>query len=128
MAPGLPPTGQHSYLRQRGAVRASAGLRTLPRRRPPTGGGTLIEIKTRQGPKNSRGLRVDTLSQLDVLQMLGYALFDTIDTYRLDTVALYSARYGRYIAWPVADLLELAAGRPVDLAIERQQVWDVLAG
>jgi hypothetical protein len=91
--------------------------------------GMLLESKTRLGSKNARtGARSDSLSVLDLYQMLGYVLFDHDDTYSLDRVAFYSARYGSLTMWPVQDLLEILHGGPVNLANERERVWELLGG
>ena len=91
--------------------------------------GMLLESKTRLGSKNARtGARSDSLSVLDLYQMLGYVLFDHDDTYRLDRVAFYSARYGSLTMWPAQDLLEVLRGGAVNLSTERERVWEQLGG
>lgn len=91
--------------------------------------GLLLEIKTHLGAKNQRtGTRTDTLSLLDLYQVLAYVLFDSSDTYRITDVGLYSARYGSLVTWPLAEALQTLAGEPVDLAHERARVWSLLDG
>ncbi|WP_157224345.1 hypothetical protein [Nocardia paucivorans] len=90
--------------------------------------GVLIEVKTRLGAANRKtGQRSDSLSLADIYQIVGYALFDTDDTFGVHTVALYSARYGALHQWPLQRLLEILAGKPVDIAAERADVWNLLA-
>ncbi|WP_166426784.1 hypothetical protein [Labedella populi] len=43
-------------------------------------------------------------------------------------MGIYSARFGHLVTWPVADVLEMLAGRPVDLADAREQTWRALGG
>jgi hypothetical protein len=88
--------------------------------------GTLIEIKTGLGTKTERGVRYDALSGRDLRQLLAYVLLDTTDHYGIDAIGMYSARYGHYVRWPLAELLEELAGRPVDIAEERNKVWALL--
>ncbi|MGQ4615967.1 hypothetical protein [Nocardia sp. R7R-8] len=87
--------------------------------------GVLLELKTRPGIATKAG-RVDTLSLADVYQLIGYALFDTIDTFRIHTIGLYSARYGVLHRWPLQELLDTLAGEPIDLATERANVLKLL--
>jgi hypothetical protein len=88
--------------------------------------GELIEIKTRVGGKNSAGKRYDSLSNIDIYQMVGYALFDLDDAYALHSISMYSARYGVFARWSARDLISTLAGRPVDLADERLALLHVL--
>jgi hypothetical protein len=91
--------------------------------------GLLLEVKTRLGTKNKRtGVRSDTLSLEDIYQLLGYALFDRSDKYAIDKVGIYSARYGSLTTWSLDSFLGTLAGRPVDLAAERESVWRLLGG
>lgn len=90
--------------------------------------GLLMDIKTRQGPKNkSTGVRADTVSLADVYQLLGYVLFDHSDEYAIDSVGYYSGRYGNLTTWPLDRFLDSLAGRPVEVAEARAQVWDLLS-
>lgn len=92
------------------------------------GESTLVEFKTRLGAKRAHGVRADVLSASDLYQVVGYALFDTDDTYALTHVAFYSARYGRYTRWPLDDLLGVLAGRRITLPDERVTVHRILSG
>jgi hypothetical protein len=89
--------------------------------------GTLLEVKATLGAAY-RGKRRLSLTKDVINQLLAYMLFDTDDEYGIDTIALYSARYGYYVAWPLAELLAQLAGRDVDLAEERLRVWELLGG
>ncbi|WP_280489891.1 hypothetical protein [Nocardia carnea] len=90
--------------------------------------GVLIEVKTRLGAANRKtGQRSDSLSLADIYQVVGYALFDIEDMFGIHTVALYSARYGALHRWPLQQFLDTLAGRPVDIAVERADVWKLLA-
>ena len=55
-----------------------------------------------------------------------YALMDYSDTYKLHTVAIYAVRFGFFSPWPIADLTEQLAGRPVDFPALRQEFAQVL--
>ncbi|MFJ9369725.1 hypothetical protein ACIRRA_35650 [Nocardia sp. NPDC101769] len=91
--------------------------------------GVLIEVKTRLGAANREtGQRSDSLSLTDIYQIIGYALFDTTDTFSVHTAALYSARYGALHKWPLQQLLDTLADAPIDLAAERTHVWKLLGG
>ncbi len=91
--------------------------------------GVLIGLTTRPGLKNRRtGQRQDSLPVTDIYQLVGYALFDTTDIYRIHTAALYSARYGKLHRWHLQELLDTLAGEPIDLAAERAYVWKLLGG
>ncbi|MGW4718819.1 hypothetical protein [Nocardia sp. NPDC004260] len=88
--------------------------------------GALLELKTRLGTATKSG-RADSLSLADIYQVIGYAVFDTTDTFRIHTIALYSARYGVLHRWPLQQLLDTVAGEPVDLAAERAHVFKLLS-
>ena len=89
-------------------------------------GGMLIDVKSNLAPKTKAGDRPDVLKPEHILQLLGYALLDHSDTYEITRVAIYSARYGSLTDWPLDHAAEIAAGRPVDFAAERQRVWDLM--
>lgn len=92
-------------------------------------GDLLLDLKTRLGDKVKRaGGRSDTLRIQDLLQLVGYALFDRSDAYGIARVGIYSARFGRMIVWDLDEMLEKLAGRPVDLSDMRERVWAVLGG
>ncbi|MGY5210088.1 hypothetical protein [Nocardia gipuzkoensis] len=88
--------------------------------------GVLLELKARLGTAKKSGERSDSLSLADIYQVIGYALFDTTDAFRIHTVALYSARYGVLHRWPLQQLLDTLAGEPIDLATERMKVVELL--
>lgn len=91
--------------------------------------GVLIKVKTRLGTADRKtGQRSDSLSLTDIYQIIGYALFDTTDTFSVHTAALYSARYGALHTWPLQQLLDTLADAPIDLAAERAHVWKLLGG
>ncbi|MFZ0995787.1 MAG: hypothetical protein WAO09_07400 [Candidatus Dormiibacterota bacterium] len=74
--------------------------------------GCLIEIKASQdqAPKTT-----------DPYQLLGYALADTSNRYRLDRVGFYYARRPALIQWPLSEYAAALAGHPVDLSSLRQE-------
>ena len=145
---GLLSLAPTDALRQLGELRAIAQRQLLPHLHPPVHvgplfdgsalcnadadlicDGTLLDIKTHLGRKNPRtGVRSDSLSLVDLYQLIGYALFDRSDHYRIDSVGIYSARYGRLVSWPLPDILQALAGTAVDLAAERAAVWRLLGG
>lgn len=84
-------------------------------------GGMLLEVKTTLGDKRSDGSRRCVLETETVYQSLGYVLLDFDDAYRIDTIAVYAARYGYLATWPLAELLDELAGEGVDLARLRDQ-------
>lgn len=89
---------------------------------------SLIEVKATLGRKATGGDRRAVLTSEYINQMVAYALFDTHDEYGLHSVALYSARFGYYVQWPLVGLLSHLAGRAVDLELERAHVWELLGG
>ncbi len=91
--------------------------------------GVLIEIKTRLGTANKKtGERSDGLSNIDLYQVICYALFDRSDRHRITDIGFYSARYGNYIHWPLTQALSVMADEEVDVANERAAIWKVLGG
>lgn len=89
----------------------------------------LIDIKTRLGPADPRtGIRSDRLPSADIRQLVSYALFDTSDRYGVRAIGIYSARYGELVTWPLGEILDLLAGRPVDLPRERAEIRRLLGG
>ncbi|MEZ3160623.1 hypothetical protein AB1K54_08735 [Microbacterium sp. BWT-B31] len=92
-------------------------------------GGLLLDLKTGLGGKVKRpGGRADYLRIRDLRHIIGYLLFDRSDAHRIDHVGIYSARFGHLVTWPVSDVLETLAGRPVDLADVRERTWRALGG
>lgn len=84
-------------------------------------GGTLVEIKTGLGTRRTDGTRRAGLPRQHLRQLVGYVLHDLDDDYRLHSVGLYQARYATLTIWPLEHLLQRTAGRPVDLAAERER-------
>lgn len=69
--------------------------------------GLLLELKT------SKNL---SLALVDVLEVVGYALLDFEDRYRIDTLGVFNARYAKLATWGLQDLLAELAGQQVDVA------------
>jgi len=80
-------------------------------------GGLLADLKT--GKKLS-------LAVTDLFQLLGYAVMDYGDEFRISTVAIFSARYAYLASRELSDLLSELAGQPVSLAALRSQFRDLL--
>lgn len=89
-------------------------------------GGMLIDVKSNLAPKTKAGARPDVLKPEHIHQLLGYALLDNSDVYGIRCLAIYSARYGSLIDWPLNLVAETTAGRAVDIAAERERVWDMM--
>ncbi|GAC1519918.1 MAG: hypothetical protein NVS3B1_02070 [Marmoricola sp.] len=92
----------------------------------------LVEVKTTIGRAAKDG-RKAILDPEMLNQMVAYALFDTDDRYHLNAIALYSARFGYYVEWPLQDLLDELSSDPdaaqlIDIAEEREAVWSLLGG
>jgi len=68
--------------------------------------GLLLELKT------SKNL---SLALVDVLEVVGYALLDFEDRYRIDTLGVFNARYAKLATWGLQDLLAELAGQQVDV-------------
>ncbi|MBL9007476.1 MAG: hypothetical protein JNJ46_24680 [Myxococcales bacterium] len=80
-------------------------------------GGFLFELKVRTRHE---------LQVQDLFQLVGYALLDFDDRYRLTDVAIFSARYAHLTKWHLSDLLAELAGRQVDLGAVREEFRQVL--
>jgi hypothetical protein len=67
-------------------------------------GHTLVDVKT--------VVRVDHPQRTErwLWQILGYAWLDVTDRWGIDSVALYFARHGLQLTWPLAELAEELAG------------------
>lgn len=89
--------------------------------------GTLIEVKTTVGRKNSNGERYAILEPDTLFQLLVYTLIDTNDDHKINALAVYSSRYGHFYRWELDELLGELAGRPVDLVVERERVRRLIA-
>jgi hypothetical protein len=88
--------------------------------------GLLLDVKTTLGAKNKAGERPDALKTDSLYQLLGYSLLDYSNSYEIDRVGIYSARYGTLVHWPLNDVAAAMAGRPVDLVGARLEVWDMM--
>jgi hypothetical protein len=88
--------------------------------------GLLLDLKVRLGDKRADGTRRLSLDKAEVYQLVGYALLDFDDTYRINEVGIFSARYAYLATWPLTGLLEELAGHPVDLVETRVQFEDLL--
>ncbi|OZM70294.1 hypothetical protein CFN78_25530 [Amycolatopsis antarctica] len=88
--------------------------------------GTLVEIKTVLGSKRADGSRYATLDAKVLFQILGYALLDFHDEFTIREVALFNARFGHLAIWNLQDLLDGAAGRPVELSSLRAEFEEFL--
>lgn len=74
-------------------------------------GGTLLDFKST--PSTS------VVTNLDVWQVLGYALADQDDEYRIDAVGISAVRWRRRVVWNLAVLLSRLAGRPMTICEAR---------
>jgi hypothetical protein len=82
-------------------------------------GGLLLELKVKLGGRRSEGRRRCSLERLTLYELLGYLLLDYENAYRIEALGVYSARYAHLAIWQLAELLDVLAGGPVDLAQER---------
>jgi hypothetical protein len=79
--------------------------------------GLLLELKT------SAKL---TLAVKDLFQVIGYALLDFDDEYKLTELGIFSARYAYLAPWDIARLLNDLAGHQVSLPSTRQEFRQLL--
>ncbi|PPA60414.1 hypothetical protein [Micromonospora chalcea] len=90
-------------------------------------GGMLIDFKAGQGGSlRADGTRAAQLARTDLYQLLGYALMDYSDAYRLQAVAIYAVRFGYLAAWPLDELCAQMAGHPVNFTALRRDFAHVL--
>jgi hypothetical protein len=89
-------------------------------------GGLLLELKVNLGDRRSDGRRRCSLDRQTVYELLGYLLLDYENAYRVEALGVYSARYAHLAIWPLAELLDVLAGRPVDLAQARAEFRQVV--
>lgn len=89
-------------------------------------GGLLIDIKTTLGSKNKAGLRPEALKAENMYQLLGYALLDYSNQYKIDHVGIFSARYGTLITWPLERVTSLMSGVAFDIPAARQEIWEMM--
>ncbi|MHA6668110.1 hypothetical protein ACX3O0_04515 [Homoserinimonas sp. A447] len=89
--------------------------------------GLLLDIKTQLGSLSANsGTRSDSLSAAQLYQLIAYALLDYSDTYEIDRLGLYSARYGSLVVWPLDYVTSTMAGRWVDIRAARQELREML--
>ncbi len=79
--------------------------------------GLLLELKT------SAKL---TLAVKDLFQVIGYALLDFHDEYKLAEMGIFAARYAYLATWNLPGLLGELAGHPVSLPAARQEFRQLL--
>ncbi len=79
--------------------------------------GLLLELKT------SAKL---TLTVKDLFQVIGYALLDFDDEYKLAELGIFSARYAYLAAWGLSTLLDELAGHQVSFQAVRQEFRHLL--
>lgn len=82
--------------------------------------GLLLDLKT-TAARPSLGIK-------DMCQLIGYALLDFDDEYRITEVGLFAARYAYLATWDLGSLLAELAGHPVSLSSERAQFRSLLSG
>jgi hypothetical protein len=73
---------------------------------------TVLELKT---TRQDRFERVD-----HIYQLLGYALLDYSNAYEIEHIAVYLARRGVLVSWPVAELLERYSATPSWMTLQQQ--------
>ena len=79
--------------------------------------GRLLDLKTEW--KLSLGVAT-------VFQVIGYALLDFDDAYRVTSVGTFSTRYAYLATWDLRALLDELAGCPVDLPSVRREFRQLL--
>jgi hypothetical protein len=79
--------------------------------------GLLLELKTS---------KTFSLALSDMLEVVGYALLDFEDLYRIDTIGIFNARYANLATWRLQDLLPELAGQPVDIPQVREEFRGLL--
>jgi hypothetical protein len=67
-----------------------------------------------------------TLALKDLFQVVGYALLDFDDEYKLTELGIFSARYAYLVTWSLDGLLGELAGEPVSLQSARQEFRQLL--
>jgi hypothetical protein len=104
-----------------------AGSQLLPADADLIAGDCLIECKaTIGGPPRKDGTRALKFDRSDLFQLLGYALMDFSDTYEIRRLGLYAPRFTSFQTWPVAKILDTAAGKPTDLTQARSDFERIL--
>jgi hypothetical protein len=79
--------------------------------------GLLLELKT--SAKLSLGIT-------DMLQLIGYALLDFEDDYRIAELGIFNARYGYLAIWELGPLLRDLAGHEVSVHAAREDFRNLL--
>src|SRR5689334_20091435 len=79
--------------------------------------GLLVDLKTNS--KFSLGVTA-------LFQVIGYALLDFHDTYHLDEVGIFSARYAHLAPWNLGALLDELAGQAIGLGALRQEFRELI--
>ncbi|MGH9108566.1 MAG: hypothetical protein ACRDY3_03705 [Acidimicrobiales bacterium] len=64
-----------------------------------------MELKTTLGRKRADGSRTCVLAKGDIHEAVGYALLDFDDRYGVEEVAVFNARYGYFVSWPLDELI-----------------------
>jgi hypothetical protein len=62
-----------------------------------------------------------SLAVADLFQIIGYALLDVHDAFRLDSVAVFNARYNHLATWHLETLLAELSGGAVEIPTLREQ-------
>ncbi len=80
--------------------------------------GLLVDLKT-AAARPSLGVK-------EAFQVIGYALLDFDDAYRLTVAGVFSARYAYLATWDLQALLTRLAGHPISLADTRDEFRQLL--
>jgi hypothetical protein len=88
--------------------------------------GMLVEVKTALGHKRADGSRRSGLDSETIRQVLGYVLLDFSNEFEMADLAIYAARFGKLVTWPLLQLLCDLAGERIDLAAERATFKSIL--
>lgn len=80
--------------------------------------GLLLDLKT--------SANKPSLAIADLFQVIGYALLDFDDEYKLTELGIFSARYAYLATWQLGQLLEELAGHQVSLQATRQEFRQLL--
>ncbi|HEX5118518.1 MAG TPA: hypothetical protein VFW65_25325 [Pseudonocardiaceae bacterium] len=84
--------------------------------------GLLLDLEVTLGDKRRDGTRQVSLAKAEVYQLIGYASLDFRDTYQINEVGIFSARYAYLASWPLTRLLDELAGHPIDLRETRTRL------
>ena len=80
--------------------------------------GLLLELKT-----SSKKL---SLPVTDLFQLIGYALLDFDDEFRIAELGIFSARYAYLVTWELGAVLDELAGHPVNISRARDDFRHLL--